>query len=63
MTELDFEEAEEVYTRFEEMKEFSPIQSQVFDQLYHSNDSVFLGVPQGGSESRILAELAIFREI
>jgi len=45
------------------MTEFSPIQSQAFDSLYLSDESVFLGVPAGGSERRVLAELAIFREI
>jgi replicative superfamily II helicase len=35
----------------------------VFDQLYLSDSSVFLGVPSGGSEGRVLAELVISREI
>lgn len=61
--ELDFEEAEQIYTNLDGMTEFSPIQSQAFEKLYHSDAGVFLGVPSGGSESRTLAELAIFREI
>jgi len=63
VSELDFEEAEEILTKQEGITEFSPIQSQVLDKLYHDNESIFLGVPQGGSEARILAELAIYREI
>ena len=43
--------------------EFSQIQSQAFEELYHSDASVFLGVPSGGSERRGLAELAILREV
>ena len=31
--------------------------------MYSSDNSVFLGVPTGGNERRILSELAIFREI
>jgi replicative superfamily II helicase len=45
------------------VKEFSPIQTQAFEMLYHTDNHVFLGVPCGGSEKRILAELAVFREI
>ena len=61
-SELDFEEAAQMYEE-DGLQEFSPIQSQAFDKLYHTDASVFLGVPTGGSERRILAELAIFREV
>ena len=60
---LDFEEATQIYEEVDEMKEFSPIQTQVFDKLYHTDSSVLVGAPTGGSERRVLAELAIFREI
>jgi len=60
---LEFEEAAQIYEDIDEMKEFSPIQTQAFDKLYHTDSSVFVGTPTGGSERRVLAELAIFREI
>ena len=61
-SELDFEEAAQIYED-DGLKEFSLIQSQAFDKLYQSDASIFLGTPNGGSERRILAELAIFKEI
>ena len=60
---MDFEEAAQIYAEVDGMGEFSPIQSQAFDRLFLSDESVFLGVPSGGTERRVLAELAIFREI
>jgi hypothetical protein len=35
----------------------------VFDKVNLTDDSVFIGAPNGGSEKKIIAELAIFREI
>ena len=63
ISDLDFEEAAQIYEEVDEMKEFSPIQTQAFDKLYHTDSSVFVAAPTGGSERRVLAELAIFREI
>ena len=45
------------------MEEFSPVQTQVFDKLYHSDKSLLICTPGGGSERRIHAELAILREV
>ena len=59
---LEFEEAAQIYEDIDEMKEFSPIQTQAFDKLYHTDSSVFVGTPTGGSERRVLAELAILRD-
>ena len=52
-----------MYKEIDGLHEFSPIQTQAFDKLYSSDSSVFIGAPSGGSERRILAELAIFREV
>lgn len=59
---LDFEEGQKVYSD-DRMREFSPIQSQCFGLLYTTDKSAFLGVPAGGTERRILAELAVLREV
>lgn len=44
------------------MKEFNPIQTQVFSKAYQSDDSIFIGAPSG-SGLLTCAELAIFREL
>lgn len=62
ISELDFDEATQIYED-DGLKEFSLVQSQAFEKLYQSDASIFLGVPSGGSERRVLAELAIFKEI
>ena len=43
--ELDFEEAEEILIEKDGIREFSPIQSQVFDKLYLGGESIFIGLP------------------
>ena len=63
VSEMAFEEAEELFTKTDRFTEFSSIQSQSFDKLYTTDESVFIGAPSGGSERRILAELALLREI
>lgn len=62
ISDLNFEEAAQIYKN-DGMREFSPIQTQAFDKVYKSDDSLFFGVPNGGTEKRTLAEIAIFREI
>ena len=62
IADLDFDEAQQVYEA-DNLKEFSPLVSQCFDSIYNSNQSAFFGIPSGGSEKRILSEIAIFREI
>jgi pre-mRNA-splicing helicase BRR2 len=59
--EMNFKEAEDLYLG-EGMKEFNAIQTQAFNKLYQSDESVFIGAPTG-SGNIICAELAIFREI
>ena len=62
ISDLDFPEASSIYKQ-DGISELSPICSQSFDKLYLSDDSLFFGVPNGGSEKRMIAEIAIFREI
>jgi pre-mRNA-splicing helicase BRR2 len=59
---LDFEEVEELYTKHDKVVEFNSIQTQVFKKLYHTNDSVFLGMPSGSGQTTCM-EFAVFREI
>jgi replicative superfamily II helicase len=42
--------------------EFNAIQSQVFEKIYKSRDSVFVGAPTS-SDLLTIAELAIFNEL
>jgi hypothetical protein len=46
--ELNFPEAEKLYLDDDGIKEFDPIVTQVFNKLYLSNESVFIGAPSGG---------------
>lgn len=63
LSDFDFEEAAQIYKEVDGIKELSPIQSQTFEKVYLSDESVFVGAPLGGSEKRIIAEMAVFREI
>lgn len=62
LVKLEFDEAQKLYLK-DGVKMFSAIQSQCFDCLYNTSDDAFIGIPMGGTESRTLAELVIFREI
>ncbi|XP_049883156.1 putative U5 small nuclear ribonucleoprotein 200 kDa helicase [Pectinophora gossypiella] len=51
--------------KFEELyndvfPQFNPVQTQVFNAIYNSDDNVFVGAP-GGSGKSVLAELALLR--
>lgn len=59
--ELKFKDAEDLYIG-EGKKEFNSIQSQTFNKIYLSDESVFIGAPSG-SDIITCAELAIFKEI
>ncbi|CDW82626.1 u5 small nuclear ribonucleoprotein 200 kda helicase [Stylonychia lemnae] len=59
--ELQFQEAEDLYIG-EGIKEFNSIQTQTFNKVYQTDESVFIGAPSG-SQIIVCAELAIFREI
>jgi pre-mRNA-splicing helicase BRR2 len=61
--ELSFPEAERLYLEEDGIKEFDPIVTQVFNKLYLSSESIFIGAPNGGQDSRTLAELAIWQEV
>ncbi len=58
---MKFKEAEDLYLS-EGLKEFNAIQTQAFNKLYLSDESVFVGAPSGSGNTQC-AELAIFREI
>jgi hypothetical protein len=60
--ELNFAEAEALYLEQDGIKEFDPIVTQVFNKLYVSSESVFVGAPANGQASRIMAELAVWQE-
>jgi pre-mRNA-splicing helicase BRR2 len=62
VSDLHFEEVEKLYRDVDGLHEFNPIQTQAFDKLYLSDDSVFLGAPSG-SNLLVCAELAMFREL
>ena len=51
-----------MYSKTDGLKEFNPIQTQVFSKVYLSDESVFIGAPSG-SDLLTCAELAIFREL
>ena len=36
----------------EQLQQFNPIQTQVFNSVYNSDDNVFVGAPTGSGESR-----------
>ena len=59
---LQFKEAEQLYTNVDHKTEFNSIQTQAFSKIYHSDESVFLGAPSG-SDLLTCIELAIFREL
>ncbi|XP_063371470.1 U5 small nuclear ribonucleoprotein 200 kDa helicase [Cydia amplana] len=51
--------------RFEELyketfKQFNPVQTQVFNAVYNTDDNVFVGAPSGSGKS-VIAELALLR--
>ena len=60
--ELNFAEAEALYLEQDGIKEFDPIVTQVFNKLYVSSESVFVGAPANGLANRIMAELAVWQE-
>ena len=62
VSDLNFEEVEKLYRDIDGMKDFNPIQTQAFDKLYLTDESVFLGAPSG-SNLLVCAELAMFREL
>ncbi|XP_045489788.1 putative U5 small nuclear ribonucleoprotein 200 kDa helicase [Pieris rapae] len=49
---------EELYS--ETFDQFNPVQTQVFNAVYNSDDNVFVGAP-GGSGKSVVAELALLR--
>lgn len=56
---LKFDEVEQLY-RQDGTTEFNPIVTMVFEKLYQSNESMFVGAP---TDLLTCAELAIFREL
>ncbi|XP_037076641.1 LOW QUALITY PROTEIN: putative U5 small nuclear ribonucleoprotein 200 kDa helicase, partial [Pollicipes pollicipes] len=44
----------------EQLQQFNPIQTQVFNSVYNSDDNVFVGAPTGSGKT-VIAELAILR--
>ena len=56
---LKFDEVEQLY-RQDGTTEFNPIVTMVFEKLYQSNESMFIGAP---TDLLTCAELAIFREL
>ncbi|KAI5640821.1 sec63 brl domain-containing protein [Phthorimaea operculella] len=49
---------EQLYT--DTFTQFNPVQTQVFNAIYNSDDNVFVGAPSGSGKS-VLAELALLR--
>ncbi|XP_063543869.1 U5 small nuclear ribonucleoprotein 200 kDa helicase [Cydia strobilella] len=49
---------EELYK--ETFKQFNPVQTQVFNAVYNTDDNVFVGAPSGSGKS-VIAELALLR--
>ncbi|KAJ2939955.1 hypothetical protein O0L34_g6662 [Tuta absoluta] len=49
---------EQLYT--DTFHQFNPVQTQVFNAIYNSDDNVFVGAPAGSGKS-VLAELALLR--
>ena len=49
---------EDLYT--ETFTQFNPVQTQVFNALYNSDDNVFIGAPTGSGKT-VCAEMAILR--
>ncbi|KAJ0170074.1 hypothetical protein K1T71_014680 [Dendrolimus kikuchii] len=49
---------EELYN--ETFPQFNPVQTQVFNAVYNSDDNVFVGAPSGSGKS-VIAELALLR--
>jgi len=43
---LNFSDVEKMYLQ-QGIKEFNTVQTQVFDKVYESRDSVFIGAPSG----------------
>lgn len=44
----------------EQIQQFNPVQTQVFNAIYNSDDNVFVGAPTGSGKT-LLAELAVLR--
>ena len=54
-------EFEKLYASpYRQFDQFNPIQTQVFNAVYNSDDNVFIGAPTGSGKTTI-AEIAIFR--
>jgi len=51
---------EALYQKLNEDNQFNPIQTQVFNATYNSDDSVFIGAPTGAGKT-LCAEFAIMR--
>ncbi|BHF63398.1 hypothetical protein SprV_0200639000 [Sparganum proliferum] len=60
ITALRNKEFEALYT--DHVRVFNPIQTQVFNSLYNSDENVFIAAPTGSGKT-VCAELAIFRLI
>jgi len=51
-----------MYREVDGINDFNPIQTQTFNKVYLSDESVFIGAP-AGSGLLTCAELAIFKEL
>ena len=58
---LNFREVQEMYKKAG-VKDFNSIQTQCFEKLYQTRESVFIGAPSG-AKLLTCAELAIFKEL
>ncbi|XP_048003797.1 putative U5 small nuclear ribonucleoprotein 200 kDa helicase [Leguminivora glycinivorella] len=48
------------FEKLYEFKQFNPVQTQVFNAVYNTDDNVFVGAPSGSGKS-VIAELALLR--
>ena len=58
MSDLRNKQYEDLYS--ETFTQFNPVQTQVFNALYNSDDNVFIGAPTGSGKT-VCAEMAILR--
>nr|CDS32519.1 expressed protein [Hymenolepis microstoma] len=58
VTALRNKDFESLYT--DQIRDFNPIQTQVFNSLYNSDENVFIAAPAGSGKT-VCAELALFR--
>ena len=59
---LNFQEAQLMYQE-QGVSEFGKLVSDTFKTVYHSNSDLLVGAPDGASELKTIAELAILKQL